>query len=134
MELDSATDFHEAAAGWEEGRWEIPQVGEVTGLATLVSDCSNENELVEFRANGDWDTFSFSAGPGVEAESSDLQLTVDLYNGSDFVDGVTVPYGKTDGLQDVDISEVSALKIVARVKDGECEGETQAVLYDMSVS
>ncbi|SDE62899.1 hypothetical protein [Auraticoccus monumenti] len=109
-------------------------MGEVTGLATLVSDCSNRDEVVEFRANGDWDTFSFRAAPGVEADSSDLELTVDLYNGSDFIDGVTVAYGKTGGLQDVDISEVSALKIVARVKDGECQGETQAVLYDMSVT
>lgn len=111
----------------------LPSVGEVTGLATEVSDCNDDGERLEFRADGDWESFTFTAAPGKATKSSDLALTIDLYNGADFIDGVTVAYGKRGGLQDVDISEVSALMIVARVKDGGCQGSTQAVLYDMSV-
>jgi len=130
----SKGDFFNVSTDWSEDRWQVPKVGEVTGLATEVGDCG-EPKMLEFRADGSYQRLKLEAAPGRDTRDSDQRLVVGIYDNQDFKDRVIVPYGKVGQLKEVDISGVSALKIQLTLDSDNCNNKSVfAVLYDISVS
>lgn len=127
-------DFFNVTDEWSEDRWEVPKVGEVTGLGTEIGNC-HEPAMLEFRADGSYRRMSLKAAPGRQTQDSDQRLVVGVYDNEDFIDRIIVPYGKVGQLKNIDISGVSALRIRVSLETENCDSKSVfAVIYDVSVS
>lgn len=135
----SLIDFFSPDEAWTASRFEMPKLGEVNGVGAEVSGCSAEyGRSLEFRADGEYDRISLTAGPGRATQDSSHVMVVALYDNDEFLTSTKVKYGMVDSsIKDFKISGVSALKIFVWLdqSDNSCRsGSMQAVLYDIKVS
>ncbi|MFI5734062.1 hypothetical protein ACIA49_28360 [Kribbella sp. NPDC051587] len=120
--------------GWKDGRYDVADRKQVTGIGGTLSNCDVEDAL-ELRLANNFGRLKLEFGQSNSSESSDQVLVVRIDANGQYRDQKSVKLNQVAAF-DLPVPKVNALKIIVSLKNTEgCgSGAVEAVLMNMVLS
>lgn len=131
-------DFFRPSENWEEGRFDVADETDVSGISSEVTECEisdyGPNAVLELRLANNFETLKFSVGQSNSSESSESTLVVRAVGNGEQIDIQQVPFDEVQEFE-LDVKDVNALRIETFLEEDQesyCsdEGPVNAVLWD----
>ncbi|WP_344176745.1 hypothetical protein [Kribbella lupini] len=120
--------------GWKDGRYDIADRKQATGIGGTLSGCGYE-ETLELRLANNFGRLKLEFGQSNSSETSDQVLVVRIDANGQYRDQKSVKLNQIAAF-DLPVPKVNALKVIVSLKNtAECNGgAVEAVLMNMVLS
>ncbi len=129
MTLD---DFFNPSSAWEEDRYNVADLRDVTGIAAEVAGCGDyQVQEIELRLGNNFSQLKFDAGQANDSARSDQSLTVEVLANNSQAEIRSIPFNEIQSF-DIPVDGVNAVRIRLSLdyRVPECRPSVHGVLME----